>query len=200
MAVDGSFLGPDTVRMVRDVANLMSGRTMGMSYSFREEDGHPDPLVVSPDYPDPLPGWFTLSAHTCTEGRYVRAGEPLSMLVFTPIAEGTEVPAMTTVWHHPDEYYAREIARQIITRDRRVFTHVPGTTDTWAYGTPAVVQLNRVIEDHRGDRLEPVAYCVCCYSYPMCTVDDLMNPPDSYVQREAVWHEGSCAHAWGYSM
>lgn len=186
-----------------DLIRTLMGTTLMGTWKLddMERDMHPDPLIVSDAYPDFVAGWYVLDVvGNIKDNGPHGPHESLYLLVRTAQEDHIGPAHRRECYHHPSREYLSEIARQIITRERRVFKHAPGTTDTWTYGTPDVVQLSRVIQDHRGNRLESVAYCTCALAYPMCTFDDLMNPPDPRTLREAVWCEGSYAHAWGYSM
>jgi len=75
-------------------------------------DGHPDPLVISSDYPEPLPGWSVITAVDKT-------GHPLLLRVVTTTPRGDPKVVPSGYWFHPDPEYATEVARQLVTGERR---------------------------------------------------------------------------------
>jgi hypothetical protein len=79
---------------------------------------HPDPLVISPDYPDPLFGWWTLAVH-------LAQGVP-GVIQVTRLTAEESMPGQhlrpADTWHHPCQEYVQEVARQFLFGEREVFS------------------------------------------------------------------------------
>lgn len=94
-------------------------------------DNHPDPLIVSSAYPHPEPGWLYLRAYGTSEQLYMGEWvmehgplyhEPLSLPITTVYpehgAQSALFPAPT--YHHPSDEWVREVARQLLTGERKL--------------------------------------------------------------------------------
>jgi hypothetical protein len=75
-------------------------------------DHHPDDLVHSSDYLDPLPGWSVLRPYFGKIPVLLRVG-------FAYPHEVVYGPSAT--FHHPDPVYVREVARQLVCNRRTAY-------------------------------------------------------------------------------
>src|SRR5688572_25411469 len=83
-------------------------------------DGHPDPLVVSPDYAVPQPGWFSLTAyaHPMHHSPARPFSTALRLWLSVVVAGRSEHRDPQHRYTHPSEDYLREITRQLLARER----------------------------------------------------------------------------------
>lgn len=103
-------------------------------------DGHPDTLFESMDYPTGHPGFWALTPWTTTEEAFMRVvslkdvthtvGEPRAGVVSIEVhgPAQAQYPQMTSIFQHPSPEYVREIARQLLTGERRAYVQ-PVTGD-----------------------------------------------------------------------
>jgi hypothetical protein len=147
------------------------------------KDGHPDPLVISSDYRDPPEGWWCISPYVWET--------MASMIVVTayPPESAKEFDLdMSHWWWHPDETYAREIVRQIITEERAVFTS--RDPDEWVPRHPSAVQLSQVRWNENGWSTHPVAYCAHRSRYPAGDPLEGLHEVVGGVQYKPRWRDG----------
>jgi len=154
-----------------------------MSQHLLGKDGHPDPLVISSAYKQPREGWWCITSST--------PEELASMIVVTAYPPGV-VPEysvdISAHWWYPDEGFAREIARQIITGERAVF--VSGGRDDWYPKHPVAVQLGRVVGTDMGWYMDPVAYCTNLSPIPVGNPFEPLNDIVRGVRHEPRWYNG----------
>lgn len=101
------------------------------------DDGHPDTLFESADYPMPAPGFQAITPYTCAEEAFMRVvtlkdvthtvtdtrgglmGTGVTIEVHEP--RTARYPQMCSVFQHPSPEYVREVARQLLTGERRAY-------------------------------------------------------------------------------
>lgn len=84
-------------------------------------DGHPDPLVVHEDYREPLPGWWVVEVREQLGARLLMRALMTERDDGSNRSDGREQALSLDSWHHPDEAYVREVARQFLARERHTF-------------------------------------------------------------------------------
>lgn len=119
-AIDSMIVGIERVnRTIREVWTPTVAQMYKAMNAWQQViDGHPDPLVVHPDYPDPLPGWYLVHLYDPYALRMA-----MCTTVVQDDGDGTArtIISPTDSWHHPDHAYVREVARQFTHGERNAF-------------------------------------------------------------------------------